>query len=67
MFNLCNYDELKNIYITASGGPFVNNKFNEIKNSSNILPGHGGMFDRLDSFVMCSIAMLIFNFFIWKK
>ena len=36
----------------------------EIKNSSNILPGHGGIFDRLDSFVMSSIAMLFFNYFI---
>ena len=36
----------------------------EIKNSSNILPGHGGIFDRLDSFVMGSIPMLIFNYFI---
>ena len=36
----------------------------EIKNSSNFLPGHGGVFDRLDSFVMGSIAMLIINYFI---
>jgi len=34
LFNLCNYDELKKIYITASGGPFFKKKFNEIKNIS---------------------------------
>ena len=34
LFNLRNYDELKKIYITASGGPFFKNKFNEIKNIS---------------------------------
>ena len=39
----------------------------EIKNSSNILPGHGGIFDRMDGFVMGSIVMLIFNYFIWTK
>ena len=38
-------------------------KFN-IKNSSNFLPGHGGIFDRLDGFVMGSIAILIFSYFV---
>ena len=42
---------------------FYKRRFN-IKNSSNILPGHGGIFDRLDSFVMCSIALLIFSYFL---
>ena len=32
LFHLYNYDEFKKIYITASGGPFFKNKFNEIKN-----------------------------------
>ncbi len=34
LFNLCNCDEFKKIYITASGGPFLKNSFNEIKNIS---------------------------------
>ena len=42
---------------------FYKRRFN-IKNSSNILPGHGGIFDRLDSFVMSSIALLIFSYFL---
>ena len=42
---------------------FYKRRFN-IKNSSNLLPGHGGIFDRLDSFVMSSIAMLIFSYFL---
>jgi len=34
LLNLCNYDEFKKIYITASGGPFFKNNYNEIKNVS---------------------------------
>ena len=42
---------------------FYKRRFNII-NSSNILPGHGGIFDRLDGFVMSSIVMLIFVYFL---
>ena len=42
---------------------FYKRRFN-IKNSSKILPGHGGIFDRLDGFVMSSNALLAFSYFI---
>ena len=41
---------------------FYKRRFNII-NSSNILPGHGGIFDRLDSFLMSSIVLIIFIYF----
>ena len=55
------------IILSAFIGDFIESfykRFFNIKNSSNFLPGHGGIFDRLDSFVMCSISMLIICFFI---
>ena len=36
----------------------------EIKNSSNIIPGHGGLFDRLDGFVMSIITLFLFSYFL---
>jgi len=34
-----------------------------IKNSSNLLPGHGGFFDRLDGFIMASVFLYFFSYF----
>ncbi len=36
---------------------------NYIKDSSNYLPGHGGFFDRFDSFFSTIIFLYIFNYF----
>ena len=33
----------------------------KIKNSSNFLPGHGGIFDRLDGFILSIIVLLFFE------
>ena len=35
---------------------------NKLKNSSNFLPGHGGFFDRFDSFVFAIIFLFIYEY-----
>ena len=52
--------------ITAFLGDVIQSKFkrmSNIKNSSNFLPGHGGFFDRFDSFILSVIPYSVINFF----
>ena len=53
------------IIITCFFGDLVESMFkrlSNINNSSNLIPGHGGFFDRIDGFVMSIIIFLLFNY-----
>ena len=52
------------LIITSFIGDILESFFkrkNNIKNSSNFLPGHGGFFDRFDSFILSIISYSIMN------
>ena len=55
--------------VSAFIGDIIESYFkrkNNIKNSSNLIPGHGGVFDRFDSFMFSIIFYsIIFNYIIW--
>ncbi|MBI04799.1 MAG: hypothetical protein CMI96_03170 [Pelagibacteraceae bacterium] len=62
---LFQYIILINIVISLSFfGDLIESYFkriNQIKNSSNYIPGHGGFFDRFDSFIFAIIFIVIFK------
>ena len=50
------------IWLIGSFGDLVESKIKRragIKDSSNILPGHGGFLDRFDSFIFCLPSVLL--------
>ena len=63
-------------YFSAFIGDIIESYFkrkNNIKNSSEFIPGHGGVFDRFDSFlfsiIFYSIFINLFNYeykYLWK-
>ena len=52
------------IILFAFSGDIIESYFkrkNKLKNSSNFIPGHGGFFDRFDSFIFAIIFLLIYE------
>ncbi len=59
-----NFIFINSIIIFSIFGDLIQSFFkrsNYLKDSSNLLPGHGGFFDRFDSFISSIIILLIIN------
>tara|TARA_Y100001970_G_C14183905_1_gene831407 strand:- start:238 stop:900 length:663 start_codon:yes stop_codon:yes gene_type:complete len=55
------------IIISCFVGDLIESIFkrsSKIDNSSNLIPGHGGFFDRLDGFIMSIISFAIFSYYL---
>ena len=66
-FNLIVFILLNLLIVTAFMGDLIQSFFkrkNFIKDSSNYLPGHGGFFDRFDSFIFAIIFLYLFKLII---
>jgi len=66
-FNLILFILLNLLIVTAFMGDLIQSFFkrkNFIKDSSNYLPGHGGFFDRFDSFIFAIIFLYLFKLII---
>ena len=66
-FNLILFILLNLLIVTAFMGDLIQSFFkrkNFIKDSSNYLPGHGGFFDRFDSFIFAIIFLYLFKLMI---
>ena len=67
MYNFFNFIIYTTIFIfSAFLGDIFESYFKRkanIKDSGKLIPGHGGFFDRFDSFIMSVIPLTLLNFY----